>query len=157
MQAAFIGIDLAWAPRNESGVAALEPAGGRLRVRAAETRTTDAAIAGFVAEHLAPTTVVMVDAPLVIPNAEGMRACDRLTHVRFGRQHAGCYPANRGNMGRYTGGVPRGEILGAELARLGFAWPPGELPPTPLGPGRWVFECYPHPAQVVLFGLDTTL
>jgi predicted RNase H-like nuclease len=157
MERAFIGIDLAWAPRNASGVAALGPGARGLAVRAAETRLDDDAIVEFVREQARETTVVMIDAPLVIPNLTGMRACDRETHRRFGRQQAGCYPANRENMGRYTGGVPRGESLCERLRALGFRWPPGALPRAPLGRGRWIFECYPHPAQVVLFRLATTL
>ncbi len=158
MDATFIGIDLAWAPKNGTGVAVLVPRGrGRLAVAAAEVVRTDQEIASLVAAHLARTTVITVDAPLVIPNATGMRECDKQTHVLFGRHHTGCYPANRGNMGRYTGGVPRGEALGGHLERLGFHWPPGALPEPPLDGGRWLFECYPHPAQVVLFGLATTL
>ena len=41
---------------------------------------------------------------------------------------------------------------GSELAGLGFPWPPTELPSPIPRRGRWLFECYPHPAQVVLFG-----
>jgi predicted RNase H-like nuclease len=156
-RASYIGIDLAWAPRNPTGLAALVPGRNGLEVRAVELRTADDEIVDFVCEHAARTTVVMVDAPLVIRTRRRMRACDRLTHSLFGRQHAGAYPANRRNMGRYTGGVPRGEALGERLAEVGFPWPPGELPAPPLGEGRWLFECYPHPAQVVLFGLPTVL
>lgn len=155
--ASYIGIDLAWAPQNPTGLAALASRGDGLEVRAVELRTTDEEIVDFVREHARATTVVMVDAPLVIRTRRRMRACDRLTHSLFGRQHAGAYPANRANMGRYTGGVPRGEALGEKLAELGFPWPPGALPAPPLGAGRWLFECYPHPAQVVLFGLPTVL
>ncbi len=154
---AFIGVDLAWAPRNPTGLAALTPGPDGLRVLAVETRTTDDEIVEFVRTHARKTTVVMVDAPLVIPNRTGARVCDRETHRRFGRQQAGAYPANRENMGRYAGGVPRGERLGLRLAALGFPWPPGDLPRGAPRPGRWLFECYPHPAQVRLFRLDVTL
>ncbi len=157
MRHGFVGVDLAWAPRNPTGLAALAPGPQGPVVRAVETRVTDDEIVEFVRAHLAPMTVVMVDAPLVIPNREGMRECDRLTHVHFGRWHAGCYPANRVNMGRYTGGRPRGERLGKRLSALGFGWPPGSLPTRAPRSGRLLFECYPHPAQVQLFGLDETL
>jgi len=151
VDACYIGIDLAWSSRNPSGLAALVPAGPDLGIRALEVGETDDEIVSFVSEHLARLTVVMVDAPLVIPNRRGMRECDRLTHVHFGRQQAGCYPANRVNMGRYTGGVPRGERLGRRFERLGFPWPLRGLPRAGVRGGRWLFECYPHPAQVRLF------
>jgi predicted RNase H-like nuclease len=154
----FIGIDLAWAPRNPTGVAALLPEGDRLKVAAAGACKSDEEITDFVREHMTRNVVVMIDAPLVLPNQTGMRPCDRLTHRLFGRQHAGAYPANRANMGRYNGGVPRGEALGLLLhRRLDFAWPPPDVREVAGRQGRFVFECYPHPAQVVLFGLDRTL
>lgn len=150
----LVGIDLAWAPRNPTGVAALVPDGDRLKVAATDARTSDEEIAEFVRVHMARNSIVMVDAPLVLPNQTGMRPCDRL----FGRQHAGAYPANRGNMGRYNGGIPRGEALGLLLHRqFNFAWPPPDVRDVAGRQGRFVFECYPHPAQVVLFGLDRTL
>jgi len=152
----FIGIDLAWSPRHPTGLAALQPGTGGLRVVASETRVSDDAVVAFVAEHLADLTIVMVDAPLVVPNIDGMRECDRETHRRFGRFEAGAYPANRTNMGRYNGGVPRGEELVRRLAYFGFPLRPCALPLRP-AVGMFVFECYPHPAQVVLFGLRKTL
>ncbi len=153
--ASFVGIDLAWAPRHPTGLAALVPGARGLEVAACEARVTDGEILAFVGERLADTTVVMVDAPLVVPNAGGMRPCDRLTHVRFGRQHAGAYPANRANMGRWNGGRPRGEALREGLALLGFS--AGLLPSPPVAPGRYLFECYPHPAHIRLFGLRRVL
>ncbi len=153
----LIGIDLAWSPQNATGVAALTPRTRGLVVAASAIVRTDDEIVAFATAHLAPTTIVMIDAPLVVPNHTGMRACDRLTHVEFGAAEAGAYPANRATMGAYTGGVPRGEAIARHLAALGFPWPPGTLPHRSARRGRWVFECYPHPAQVVLFGLATTL
>jgi predicted RNase H-like nuclease len=153
--ASFIGIDLAWAPRNPSGLAALEPSGRRLRVAAVETRLSDDEIVDFVGVHRARLTVVMVDAPLVIPKGIRMRECDKLTHRLFGRRQAGCYPANRENMGRYNGGVPRGHAILRRLGALGFE--ARLLPSRAIRRGRLLFECYPHPAQVVLFGLPKTL
>lgn len=154
----FVGIDLAWAPRNPTGVAALVPFGDRLEVAATDACRTDEEIAGFIREHMARNTIVMIDAPLSLPNQTGMRPCDRLTHRLFGRQQAGAYPANRENMGRHNGGVPRGEALGLLLHRqLRFRWPPPDVREVADRQGRFVFECYPHPAQVILFGLDRTL
>ncbi len=100
----------------------------------------------------------MIDAPLIVPNQTGRRECDGLTHRHFGRQQAGAYPANRKIMGRYNSGIPRGEALGLQLRdQLGFTWPPPDVREAAGRQGRFVFECYPHPAQVVLFGLERTL
>ncbi len=154
----FIGIDLAWSPRNSTGVAALRLVGDRLNVAASGVRQTNEEIVDFIREHIAPTTIVMIDAPLVVPNETGMRPCDRLMTSHFWRQHAGAYPANRNILGRYNKGVPRGKELGLVLcSQLGFAWPPPDVRKIAGQRGRFVFECYPHPAQVILFGLARTL
>lgn len=149
----YVGLDLAWSPRNPSGVAALVEERRGLAVAACELAGDDDAIVAFVARHAAPEMVVMVDAPLRVPNLTGMRECDRETHRRFGRFQAGAYPANRRTMGRYLDGVIRGEALLGRLAALGVR----EAPLAEAGVGRSVYECYPHPAQVVLFGLDRVL
>jgi predicted RNase H-like nuclease len=98
----------------------------------------------------------MVDAPLFVPNASQMRECDRETHRRYGRFQAGAYPANRTNLSRYYGDRPRGEALRERLMRYGFPAAACSLPP-PAVATRLVFECYPHPAHIVLFGLRLTL
>ncbi|MDI7267925.1 MAG: DUF429 domain-containing protein [Myxococcota bacterium] len=152
----FRSIDLAWSSKHPTGLAALLPGSRGLEVVASETRRSDDDIVAFVSEHLAESTVVMVDAPLVVPNVDRMRECDRETHRRFGRFQAGAYPANRTIMGRHNGGDPRGEVLVRRLGKLGFPTRQSALPSGPV-PGRLVFECYPHPAQVVLFGLSRTL
>lgn len=154
---ALIGVDLAWSPRHASGVAALRPDGPALVVAEVGLAGGVEEVADFVARHRAATTVVMVDAPLVVPNDAGMRPVERELHRRFGAAHAGPYPANRALLGRCNRDVPRGEELGLALARrAGVAWPPGRLP-RPGARGAWLFECYPHPAQVVLFGLERVL
>jgi predicted RNase H-like nuclease len=153
---ALIGIDLAWSDRHPSGVAALVPARGGLRIAALETRVPLEAIVAFVAAHRAETTVVMVDAPLVVRNRSGRRPAESELHRRFHRQQAGAHAANRRLLSKLSGGRPRGERLGEALADLGFPWPPGELPLRGAR-GRHLFECYPHPAHVVVFGLDRTL
>ncbi len=149
--ARFIGIDLAWSPRNPSGLAALAPGPRGLRVLACERATDDDAIVAFVARHLGRGTVIAVDAPLRVPNATGRRPCEALLQARFGRHEAGAHPANRTLLAR--GGVVRGEALVARLGALGVR--EGTLDGA--GRGHLVLECYPHPAQVVLFGLPRTL
>ncbi|OGF11797.1 MAG: hypothetical protein A2W00_15030 [Candidatus Eisenbacteria bacterium RBG_16_71_46] len=157
MKHAFIGIDLAWSPRHGSGLAVLRPGRAGLSVAALETRVEVGEIVAFVREHALASTVVMVDAPLVVPNRTGMRDCDRETHRRFGARQAGAYPVNRVLLARYNRGRPRGEELAEALVSCGFEAEPDALPAPPLHKGRWLFECYPHPAQVVLFRLARTL
>jgi predicted RNase H-like nuclease len=147
----FVGIDLAWSPRNATGVAALAPTPAGLAVAACGLAGTDAEIVAFVRAHLGTATVVMVDAPLRVPNETGRRACEDAVARAFGRFEASPHASNRSLFARYGG--PRGERLVAALGAAGVR--EGEL--AEAGQGHLAFECYPHPAHVRLFGLARTL
>jgi histidinol-phosphate phosphatase family protein len=148
----FVGIDLAWSPRNRSGGTVVS-ADGRL-LRATANLGHDDEILDFVVSALpagAPG-LVAIDAPLAVPNETGGRPCDRQVAAVFGRFQAGPYPANRRNLARY-GGL-RAEAITRRLQFLGFRHDPdisrGDA-------SRRVIEVFPHPATVSLFGLDRTL
>ena len=152
----FIGLDLAWSPKNGTGAAAIEgdERGGRL-VASALLRD-DEAIVEFVREQAgegpcAPA-IVAVDAPLRVPNEEGRRPAEAEIGQLFARHHAGAHPANRRRLA--VGGVVRGEALVERLAALGFVHRP-EI--AALMPVRQVVEVYPHPAMVSIFGLERIL
>ena len=115
------------------------------------------------------SAVVAVDAPTIIPNATGMRVCDRLAHTYFGKYHAGCYPAN---LGRPF--AQRTLEVGHRLELLGFRHNP-TLEPSELSPvlsnetatdsdsgaaqpsGRYQLEVFPHAAMLHLFQLEQIL
>ncbi len=87
-----------------------------------------------------------IDAPIVVPNATGMRVADRLAHSLYGKYHAGAYPASRARSfwKRTTG-------LSSSLIRLGFGH--GDQL-TPKSRGRFQIEVHPHAASVQLYLLD---
>jgi predicted RNase H-like nuclease len=147
MDASFLGIDLAWHGNGRNtGLAALRSTGS--------TVTSDAvgigagnlkAIVDFVLSHESHTTVVAIDAPLVIRNVNGQRPCETLISKRFGYAHASAHTTN---LSRF----PDAESvrLVRTLQDLGYRhcrFPHEDWDRT----GRWLFEVYPHPAQVVLF------
>jgi predicted RNase H-like nuclease len=141
----YLGIDLAWAARARTGMAALDEDG---RLVASTSVVTDDEIAAFVGTHAPGTVVAAVDAPLVVPNATGSRVPEQLVSREFGPYHAGAYPSNRS---RPLFDPPRGETLCRWLG-----WDPD--PATAPGGDRSVaIEVYPHPAMVVLFALATVL
>jgi predicted RNase H-like nuclease len=148
----FIGLDLAWSPRNNSGAVALETDGATSRWLAHAERLGDNAdVLAFVGQAVGSgAALVAIDAPLIVPNEEGARPVDRQISSTFGRYGGGCYPAYRNRPGTCT----RGEEIVAKLAQRGFVQDPylqkQALP-------RTVFEVYPHPAMLALFHLDTTL
>lgn len=148
----FVGVDLAWSPRNRSGGAVLS-VDGRL-LSATATLSNDDEILDFVSSAIPCGTpgLVAIDAPLAVPNETGGRPCDRQVAAVFGRFQAGPYPANRRNLGRY-GGL-RGEAITRQLGFLGLRHDPDVACRVP---SRQVVEVFPHPASVSLFNLDCTL
>lgn len=152
MAVRFVGVDLAWSPCNPSAAAALGLKGevGELTTWTDQLRDDDEIVA-FVRKATGEgPALIAIDAPLVVPNEEGTRPCDREVSKAFRSQEAGAYPANR----RKFGGRVRGENLVRRLERMGFEHSPYIPARTPV---RQVIEVYPHPAAVRLFGLDRTL
>jgi histidinol-phosphate phosphatase family protein len=148
----FVGVDLAWSPRNLSGAAVLS-ADGQL-LQASSSLTDDDEVLAYIESTLPGGTpgIVAVDAPLAVPNETGSRPCDRQVASIFGRFEAAPYPANRRNLGRY-GGL-RAEAIRQRLEAQGFDHDPaidGRIPT------RRIIETFPHPATVSLFSLERTL
>jgi histidinol-phosphate phosphatase family protein len=148
----FVGIDLAWSPRNRSGGVVVSTAGQVLATTG--KLGDDNAILDFVTNALPAGTpgLVAVDAPLAVPNKSGSRPCDRQVAAVFGRFEAAPYPANRRNLARY-GGL-RAEAIRERLQFLGYRHDPYIKQQTPT---RQIVEVFPHPATVSLFYLDRTL
>ena len=146
----FLGIDLGWSS-GASGLCCLDWQDARLEL--VDLRREDATedILEWVDTCVAPDEagVIAVDAPTLIPNATGMRLCDRLTHKHFGRYHAGAYPANLG-----SSFAARTVAFGLSLEAKGFHHAPVIEPQQA---GRHQIEVFPHPAIVHLFGLEQIL
>jgi histidinol-phosphate phosphatase family protein len=148
----FVGIDLAWSPRNCSGGAVLSEDGQVLAATA--TLGDDEAILDFITQGVpngAPG-LIAIDAPLAVPNETGGRPCDRQVAAVYRRFEAAPYLANRRNLSRY-GGL-RAETIRQRLQFLGFGHHPYIRSQKAT---RQVVEVFPHPATVSLFGLDRTL
>ncbi len=144
----FVGIDLAWSPRNPSAVVVLE---GERAVAWSERVVSDEEIVAFIKIVVGEEpALVAVDAPLIVPNESGWRPCDRKLAGAFRPFEAAPHPANR----RRFGGKVRGEELVRRLKAEGFVHSPFIEPQKEV---RQVVEVYPHPAAVNLFGLDRTL
>lgn len=145
----FIGIDLAWqSDKNHSGVAVLRGGNNGARLFSYSTGlTTLMEVANYVLAHATANTVVAIDAPLIIKNPTGQRPCERLIGKRFGHYHAS---AHTSNLTRYP---DAGSVRIAQLLEQnGFSHTPNPITDQ-YKEGCWFFEVYPHPAQVVLFGL----
>jgi predicted RNase H-like nuclease len=151
----FVGIDLAWSPRNRTGIAILVGTSRRSNLLAHALVRTDAEIVAFIGAHVpaAAPCLVAIDAPLTVPNTTGRRPCEADLTRDFRARHAGTHPSNRTRLGAWNGGIPRGEGLVLALERIGIAHDPALDSPL----ARRCFEVYPHPAMVSVFDLQRVL
>lgn len=150
MTTTFIGIDLAWqSDKNHTGivVARGDESGATADVASAGIASLDGVVA-FVREHATENTVIAVDAPLIIRNHTGQRPCETEVSRRFAAQHAGAHSTN---LSKYPDAPPC--RLVEMLQAIGFEHAPRPHT-TGVREGRWLFEVYPHPAQVNLFSRD---
>jgi predicted RNase H-like nuclease len=142
----FIGLDLAWSARNPSGVAALRDDGTLVEARA--DLLDDVEIVAWVRRHLAPTTVIGIDMPTIVPNDTGMRPCERELAADFRRYHAAPHPSNRGRFGGEGRARHILDVLAADAVTERLDLPARSA-------GRYAFEVFPHAAHVRLFGLSS--
>jgi len=99
----FIGVDLAFSPKNNTGVVILESQGSEggtvNRYVGSKLCKGDDEILAFLEPYLLPgRAVVAVDAPLIVANQTGIRDCERAVGRMYGGRKASAYPANLGNM-----------------------------------------------------------
>ncbi len=141
--AAVLGIDLAWGegdgrrPPNETGVVAADR-NGRI-VDAGWTRGVEATVE-WMAAWAGDAAVAMVDAPLVVENATGMRECEREVGRRYGRWKVS---ANCSNLGMAALG-------GVSLVRRAAVdgWRCADGQDGPPSSGRHLYEVYPYTTLV---------
>ncbi len=149
----FIGLDLAWSPRNPSGIAVLQGSGHTATLTDIDTVLTDAEILQWIDTYSGEGSVwIGIDAPLRVPNATGRRRAEADLSDYFRQYHAGAHPANRQLLTR--NGQIRGEALVAALAERNILYT------THVDQGstaRQVVEVFPHPAMVSIFNLDRIL
>ena len=140
----FVGLDLGWST-GATGVAVVD-AVGRLVV-SGRVRTDDEIVA-WVDHLVGDVLVAAVDAPLIVPNKNGMREPEKKIGRAFGGFGASAHTSNQKKFG---GEAPRAMRL---ADRFGWETDPG----APTGVGAPVcIEVYPHPAMVGLFELGYRL
>ncbi|MDZ7637566.1 MAG: DUF429 domain-containing protein [Bryobacterales bacterium] len=141
----FLGVDFGWTSQP-SGIAAMAWRGSALELTESGTIHDASAVADWAIERLGDGPgLVAIDAPTIIRNETGMRPCEREMHRRFGRYHAGCYPANLGSPF-----ASRTQALSGALLEAGIAHA-AEI--APQVPGRFQIEVFPHAASIHLFSL----
>lgn len=140
----YVGIDLAWGRRNPSGVAALGPDGKVLEAGLLGPGEAAGWLRGLGSDVLA-----FVDAPLVVANPTGQRACETAIGRCYGRWKVSAHSSNLGRTDL------AGVELVAEASTHGYRVHDG-LDGPPEG-GRWLAESFPHTTLVGVaeLGFDT--
>lgn len=93
MRVYFAGVDLAWAGRNPTGVAAIDSAGDLVGVCAVQD---DDEILAALHPYAQGDCVVAFDAPLVVNNPIGQRPAETALNRDFRKFEAGAHPCNTG-------------------------------------------------------------
>jgi len=139
----YLGVDLAWrdstptTPANETGLAVVDARGEVLD--AGWARGVDE-VAEWVLHWATPGSHVAIDAPVLVPNATGMRPSERLVGRAYGRWHVS---ANASSASLPWLG---GRTLGERLAAAGAVWDDG-VAAVPADAVSY-FECYPYTTLV---------
>ena len=146
----FLGLDLAWkVDGNHSAVAVLTGDEHDVQLKAvSEGPHSLIDVVKFIKAHSGSTTVLAVDASLIVKNETGQRRCETLIGKEFGRYHASCHTTNLTRPFAQTG-----ERLIEALKPHGFQHD-FDLESAKRRSGRWLFETYPHPSMVRLFERD---
>jgi predicted RNase H-like nuclease/ppGpp synthetase/RelA/SpoT-type nucleotidyltranferase len=139
----YLGIDLAWGHNRPTGLAVLDESG---RLEHLSVVRTDGEIVEALAPFVAGPCVAGIDAPLVVTNPTGSRPAEQALSKDFRRYEAGAHPSNTGKP-EFADGTRGARVC----ALLGL-----DLDPDSTADRR-ALEVYPHPATVVLFGLERTL
>jgi predicted RNase H-like nuclease len=158
-----MGLDLAWSPRNPSGIATVQVIGDLIgdpdwqnltgRLLDCRILQTNEEILDYIQIHAGTDPcLIAVDAPLRVPNPSGQRRAEAELNRVFRVYEAGAHPANRQLLEK--NGQIRGEVLIQALSSCGFQEQAGIQQGTLT---RQITEVFPHSAMVSLFGLSRTL
>ena len=99
----FVGLDLAGGERKPTGVAVVDADGRLAHITAAQD---DSSILAELEPYVDGDCLVAIDAPLVVVNPTGQRACETDLNRDFAKFEAGAHPANTGKPEFAT--MPRG-------------------------------------------------
>lgn len=105
----FIGIDLAWSYKNDTGICIMDDSGRVLRHQAAVL--DDRALIDLIISFGPQAVCVGIDAPLVVTNTTGSRPAEGLMmRDRVNGHRLQAFNSNRAYFDRVFGGL-RGEII----------------------------------------------
>ncbi len=146
----FIGIDLTWrSDRNHTGAAVLRgDRGGTELTAVSYSIRTIAEVRAFIETHAGASTVIAIDAPLIIENATGQRPCETVVGKEYGGREASCHTSN---LRLYPS--PASVALVRELVAAGYV----HAPSVGAVSTKVILEVYPHAGLIALFDLPKSL
>ena len=143
----FVGLDLAWSPRKESGICWLVGDGSEnLRCERLEASVAGMEALASEIDQIEGLVVVTIDAPVLYSPG---RSVEREIARRFGRYKASAHSPHP----HVKAGRKAGIELGEALTKRGFTCDPRGLLDGQR-PARTALEVYPHTIHVRLFELD---
>lgn len=146
----FIGLDLAWSPKNESGICWLTgDTSDNLRCQRLTAEVSDMAALAEEITRIEGSLVVTIDAP-VLYSLE--RSVEREIGRRFGKYKASAHSPHPHVKAGRTAGIDLGEAL----TKRGFTCDPRGLLAKDR-PTRTAVEVYPHTIHLRLFDLEERL
>ncbi len=140
----YLGLDLAWAPRNSSGGAVMEPTEEGIRLVSTAHLRAHEDVLGWVSRNRGRSGCILtVNAPLIVENTSGRRPVDELLQHHFSRFKIDEYVVNTVNASH-----PR--TIARSLVRMG-------LDLDPRSENDRCIETCTQAGQVLLFGVDRPL
>ncbi len=115
----FIGIDLAWTTKNETGICVLDDRGNILHL-SAEVYTNDELI-DIIQEFYQHPTFVAIDAPIVVPNETGSRPAESaLARDLIHNHRIRAFHCSRSYLTKHYGGIRAEEIAQRLISDMNF-------------------------------------
>lgn len=142
----FIGIDLAWTYKNETGICVISDDGHLLELKSHVFSNEE--IADIVERYSNNEAIVAIDAPLIVKNQVGARECDgRIMKEKIHGRNLSVFTCSRDYLVRTYG-----QIRGEDLVNLVRAKNPQfEVTPDLCGGGYKIIETFPTGICLGLF------
>lgn len=144
----YIGIDLAWGDKNLSGFCVLSPYKKSLKIIDIKLLKSIEDILYEIQKYQDYKIYIGLDAPLIVPNEDGNRECEKNFNRDFSKYKISMLPVNRKLLTKYNSNI-RSEELYKRLQDDGFK--------RDYNSDKVIFEVYPHSTIATLFNNNQIL
>jgi predicted RNase H-like nuclease len=146
MSTLLVGFDSAWTATNSGAIAGLVHRDNGTFLELGSPQSVDypqaeAIILKWQTEIIPAVTVIMLDQPTIVNNAEGQRPVENIVGSPVGLRYGGVQPANASKEKMFGASAP----VWPFLRRFG-----GPADPVKPAGSTWVFETYPVLAMIAL-------